>query len=53
MNTTNLQYYPLCEYVFDKTVEYLTPTISSLILQALEDLQKEQNPPYSKGVFLL
>ena len=28
----------LAEYVFDKTVEYLTPTVSSLILQALDDL---------------
>jgi hypothetical protein len=29
----------LGELIFDKTVEYLTPTISSLILQALDELQ--------------
>ena len=39
------------EWFLDKTVEYLTPTISCLILQALDDLQKNQNPPYSRGVF--
>ena len=30
----------LAEYAFDKTVEYLTPTVSSLILQAIDDLQR-------------
>lgn len=44
---------PLAEYIFDKTVEYLTPTVSSLILQAMDDLQQAQNPPYSKGVFMV
>lgn len=29
----------IAEFVFDKTVEYLTPTISCLILQAIDDLQ--------------
>jgi hypothetical protein len=43
----------LGEIIFDKTVEYLTPTISSLILQSLDELQREQNPPYSKGCFLI
>lgn len=28
----------LAEFVFDKTVEYLAPTISCLILQAIDDL---------------
>jgi len=30
----------LAEYIFDKTVEYLTPTISCLILQSMDDLQR-------------
>ena len=43
----------LGELIFDKTVEYMTPSISSLILQAIDDLQSEQNPPYSRGCFLI
>lgn len=44
---------PFAELVFDKAVEYMTPTISCLILQAIDDLQKVQNPPYSKGCFFV
>ena len=50
MSTTT---YTFAELVMDKTVEYLTPTISSLILQAMDDLQQAQNPPYSKGLFIV
>jgi hypothetical protein len=31
--------YTFAEFVMDKTIEYLTPTVSSLILQAMDDLQ--------------
>jgi hypothetical protein len=46
-----MQKYTFAEFIMDKTVEYLTPTISCLILQATEDLQARQNPPYSRGLF--
>ena len=41
----------IAEYIFDKAVEYLLPTISCLVLQAMDELQQAQNPPYSKGLF--
>ena len=45
--------YTFAEFIMDKTIEYLTPTVSSLILQAMDDLQQAQNPPYSKGLFIV
>lgn len=39
------------EKMFDFGVDLLLPMFSSSILQALEDIQKEQNPPYSEGVY--
>lgn len=39
--------------IFDKTVEYLTPTVSSLVFQSMDDMQQQQNPPYSRGLFFI
>ena len=44
---------PLAEFIFDKAVEYLQPTMSCLVLQAMDDLQSAQNPPYSRGLFFM
>lgn len=37
--------------VFVKTVEYLSPTLTSVALDVMDKLQTNQNPPYSRGLF--
>lgn len=40
----------MVEFIFTKTIDYMVPTLSSLIFLAMDDLQSAQNPPYSKGL---
>ena len=43
----------MVEYLFDSIIEYFFPTIASMILQSVDDLQQAQNPPYSKGIYFV
>ena len=40
----------IASLVFDGILEYIYPTISARVMQALIDQQKMQNPPFSKGL---
>ena len=40
----------MIEALFDKTTEYLFPKLCSEMLQAMDEVQQAQDPPYSQGV---
>ena len=41
------------EKMFDFGIDLILPLFSSQIVEAIDSLQKEQDPPYSKGVFFI
>lgn len=41
------------EKLFDFGIDLMLPTFASIILSALETLQKKQEPPYSDGVYFI
>jgi len=41
------------ESLLDIFVKYSMPTICSYLVQAVDELSEEQNPPYSRGIYFI
>lgn len=41
------------EKIFDFGVDMMLPMMGSTVFKAIDTLQKQQNPPYSDGVFFI
>jgi hypothetical protein len=40
----------MVEYLFHCATHYFFPSLQSQILTVMDDMHKEQQPPYSKGI---
>ena len=43
----------MVEYLFHCATQYFFPSMQSQILTVMDDMHKEQQPPYSKGIIFV